>query len=101
MTILNHYETLPIALNKRPKFEREERSMHVSRLGPDFSINILQLSPVMQAALPACGILSLLDNLKIDMIDGMKEMNGYKNCQEIMYSLKAVRLLQGRPVSRE
>ena len=54
--------------------------MHVSRLGPDFSINILQLSPVMQAALPACGILSLLDNLKIDMIYGMKEMNGYKNC---------------------
>ena len=75
--------------------------MHVSRLGPDFSINILQLSPVMQAALPACGILSLLDNLKIDMINGMKEMNGYKNCQEIMYSFKAVRLLQGRPVSRE
>ena len=73
--------------------------MHVSRLGPAFSINILQLSPVMQAALPACGILSLLDNLKIDMIYGMKEMNGYKNCQEIMYSFKAVKLLQGRPVS--
>jgi hypothetical protein len=75
--------------------------MHVSRLGPDFSINILQLSPVMQAALPVCGILSLLDNLKIDMIYGMKETNGYKYCQEIMYSFKAVRLLQGRPVSRE
>ena len=75
--------------------------MHVSRLGPHFSINILQLSPVMQTALPACGILSLLDNLKIDMIYGIKEMNGYKNCQEIMYSFKAVRLLQGRPVSRE
>jgi len=55
----------------------------------------------MQAALPICGILILLDNLKIDMIYGMKEMNGYKNCQEIMYSFKAVRLLQGRPVSRE
>ena len=75
--------------------------MHVSKFGPDFSINIIQLSPVMQAALPACGILSLLDNLKIDMIYGMKEMNGYKYCQEIMYSFKAVRLLQGRPVSRE
>jgi hypothetical protein len=57
--------------------------MHVSRLGSDFSINILHLSPVMQTSLPACGILSLLDNLKIDMIYGMKEMNGYKNCQEI------------------
>ena len=75
--------------------------MHVSRLGPDFSINILQLSPVIQAALSVCGILSLLGNLKIDMIYGMKEMNGYKNCQEIMYSFIAVRLLQGRPVSRE
>lgn len=75
--------------------------MHVSRLGPDFSINILQLSPVMRAALPAFGIFSLLYNLKIDMIYGTKEMNGYKNCQEIIYSFKAVRLLQGRPVSRE
>jgi hypothetical protein len=67
--------------------------MHVSRLGSDFSINILQLSPVMQAALPACGILRLLDNLNIDMICGMKEMNGYKDCQEIMYSFKTVRLI--------
>ena len=57
--------------------------MHVSRLGPDFSINILQLSPVMQAALPICGILILLDNLKIDMIYGMKEMNGYKTVKRL------------------
>jgi len=57
--------------------------MHVSRLGTDFSINILQLSPVMQAALPACGILSLLDILKIDMIYGMKEINGYKTVKRL------------------
>jgi hypothetical protein len=53
--------------------------MHVSRLGTDLSINILQLSPVMQAALPVCGILSLLDNLKIDIIYGMKEMRPYES----------------------
>ena len=68
--------------------------MHVSRPIPNFSINILPLSPVMKAALPACGILILLDNPKIDMICGMKEMNGYKNCQEIIHSFKAVRLLR-------
>ena len=59
--------------------------MHVSRLGPDFSINILQLSPVIQAALPACGILSLLDNLKIDIIYGRTEINSEKNWQAIRY----------------
>jgi hypothetical protein len=36
--------------------------MHVSRPRPNFSIHTLPLSPVMQAALPACGILIHLDN---------------------------------------
>ena len=49
--------------------------MHVSRPEPHFSINIFQLSPVMQAVLLAFGIFSLLDNLKIDMIYGMTEIN--------------------------
>ena len=62
--------------------------MHVSRLGPNCSINIPQLSPVMQAALPVCGIFSLLDNLKIDMIYGMKEMNGYKTVKRLSILLR-------------
>ncbi len=62
--------------------------MHVSRLGPDCSITIPQLSPVMQAALPVCGIFSLLDNLKIDMIYGMKEMNGYKTVKRLSILLR-------------
>ena len=57
--------------------------MHVSRPDSDFSINILQLSPVMQAALPACGILGLLGNLKFDMIYGMKEISGYITVQRL------------------
>jgi hypothetical protein len=53
--------------------------MHVSKPIPNFSINILPLSPVMQAALPACRILILLANLKIDMIYGMQERMVMKN----------------------
>jgi hypothetical protein len=68
--------------------------MHVSSPIPNFSINILPLSAVTKAALPECGILILPGNLKIDMIHGMQEMNGYKNCQEIIHSFKAVRLLR-------
>jgi len=49
--------------------------MHVSRPDLDLSINIFQLSPVRQAALPACVILILLDNLKIDTIYKMAETN--------------------------
>jgi hypothetical protein len=48
--------------------------MHVLRLGPNFSINILQLSPVIETAQSRCGISSFLDNLNIDMIYGSGEM---------------------------
>ena len=66
--------------------------MHVLRLGPNFSTNIRQLSPVMQTTLPRCVIFSFLDNLNIDMIYGIEEMASYKNCLEFMYSFKLLRL---------
>lgn len=49
--------------------------MHVSRSDPDFSIITFQPLPDMQATLPALGIHCFLNNLKIDMICGMKETN--------------------------
>ncbi len=66
--------------------------MHVSRLGPNFSINILKLSPEMQTAQSRCGISSFLGNLSIDMIYGIEEMASYKNCLKFMYSFKLLRL---------
>jgi len=54
--------------------------MHVLRLCPNFSTNILQLSRVMQTALPRCVIFSFLDNLNIDMIYGIEKMASYKSC---------------------
>jgi hypothetical protein len=62
--------------------------MHVSRPSPDISINIPSLSPAMQPALPGCGIITFLENLKIDMIYREKERRGCKNCQEIMHLFK-------------
>jgi hypothetical protein len=66
--------------------------MHVPRPIPNFSINILPLSTVMKAALPACGILNLLANLKIDMIYGVQERMVINSLD---YSFKEVRLSQG------
>lgn len=66
--------------------------MHVLILVPNFSINILQLSPVMQTALPRCVIFSFLVNLNIDMIYEIEVMDSYKNCLEFMYSFKLLRL---------
>jgi len=53
--------------------------MHVLRLGPNFSTNILELSPVMQTTLPRCEIFSFPDNLNIDIIYGIEKMANYKN----------------------
>ena len=66
--------------------------MQVLRLGPNFSTNILQLSPAMQTTLPKCVIFSFLDNLKIDTIYGIEKMASYKNCIEFIYSFKLLRL---------
>jgi hypothetical protein len=62
--------------------------MHVSRLGPNFSKDILPLSPVMQTEQPRCGISSFLDNLNIGMIYGSGgvaklQADGYSICGDI------------------
>jgi hypothetical protein len=58
--------------------------MHVSRSDPDFSILTFRSLPDMRATMPASGIHCFLNNLKIDMICGMKEANGSKNILEII-----------------
>jgi type IV secretory pathway TraG/TraD family ATPase VirD4 len=58
--------------------------MHVSRSDPDFSIMTFQSLPAMRVKMPALGIHSFLNNLKIDMIYGMKETNGYEYLSEII-----------------
>jgi hypothetical protein len=50
--------------------------MHVSRSDPDFSIIIFQPLLDMRVTMLASVIHCFLDNLKIDMICGMKETNG-------------------------
>jgi hypothetical protein len=58
--------------------------MHVSRSDPDFSIIIFQPLHDLQATMPALGLPCFLNNLKIDMIYGMKETGGLKNLLEII-----------------
>ena len=59
--------------------------MHASRSDPDFSIFTFQPLPDIRVTSPAWGIYSFLDNLKIGMICGMKEVNGSGNLLEITY----------------
>jgi hypothetical protein len=58
--------------------------MHVSRSDPDCSIITFQPLPDMRALMLALGIPCFLNNPKIDMICGMKEMNGCGNLLEII-----------------
>jgi hypothetical protein len=57
--------------------------MHVSRSDRDFSIITFQPLPDLRVTWLACGIHSFLNNLKIDMICGMKEASGSENPLEI------------------